>query len=163
MIHSMNDTDTSIVKDNAQIDVSLNKRLSTEQRRFLQMLCSGLEQRLCLENLHIDSATYFHWKQNPIFLAWERDIERDVTLVGPKLAKEIMLTNAANVAEVMTSRALDKNARDSQRAGETILEVAGVISKQANVTIPVTVQNVSLMLAQYQQVNVTPKDDTKST
>ena len=108
------------------------QRLNDMQKQFLEMLSTGLEQRFCLHNLNIDSRTYHSWKQNEVFLSFERDIELNVAIGGPKLVQEIMHSSGPTVARSVVTRALDPKDRQSQRAAETVLEAIGIIGKSSS-------------------------------
>lgn len=172
------DQDTSFIradKDRETRDKSLDATLKTndsltyedlppEAFELLDDVEQGKHERnldWILKERGIDSETLLTWKQcAPYRNALAR--ARTSAIDKPEQSRAYAKGNALRVMRTIVDRARDSKAKDSQRAGETVLEIAGVITKQVNVMIPVQVQNVSLMLAQYQQVEAKPKDTDAS-
>lgn len=161
--------DTSIVKSNIATEnvasqgtlgdnVSLsNKRFDEHQRTYFRARLRGLDEGMALKQTLCSSAELFAWKQQPEFLAFDRLVSKELAIAGPKAARELMLESSYSVVETMVKRATDIDRRDSQRAGETILEVAGVITKTPSVIINNSVQQLSARLMQ-SQAHVTDTD-----
>ena len=81
-----------------------------------------------LKERGIDSETLLAWKQcAPYRNALAR--ARTSAIDKPEQSRAYAKGNALRVMRTIVDRARDSKAKDSQRAGETVLEIAGVITK----------------------------------
>ena len=122
--------------------------LPHEALQYLIALRHHSTERKAMQYEHVGPVIVERWRRAyPAFVSMERDIE--LSHAGVELAKAHIKANALPVAEAMVSRATGTT-NQAQRAGETVLEVAGVIEKQPLITINTQVQALSLELAKAQ-------------
>ena len=104
------------------------------------------------------------WRKNPEFSAFEDMLRsKEATLV---LAKARLRERLPEVAMAIVDRALNPTARDSQRAGETILEANGIGTKhQVSTTSDVMLEFKRKIMTERGELTVTERlsvTDTKS-
>ena len=130
------------------VSPSLDGDMPSDALAYLAQLRRSKSRSGAMSHAHVSEYQINTWrKYYPGFVRLEHDIE--LSSAGVELAKAHIKANALPVAEAMVSRATGTS-NQAQRAGETVLEVAGVIEKQPLITINTQVQALSLELARTQ-------------
>lgn len=117
---------------------------------FLGLMRSGKKQLVAEAEMHVTGEEMLSWKQNDYFRSKCASFNT-ANWGSRELTSAYIKANEFEIARTMVKRATDLDRRDSQRAGETLFEVTGVITKTPSVVINNQVQSLSLELTQYQR------------
>ena len=138
--------DTSITNASLGIDDCPPRALE-----LLGLMRSGKRQIVAEEMLKVSGEEMLSWKTNPYFRA--KCASYNTANWGAReLTQAYIKANEFEIARTQVKRATDIDRRDSQRAGETLFAITGLITKTPSVIINNSVQQLSARLMQSQSL-----------
>lgn len=123
--------------------------LSAEKKKYLRFLARDVDTGRAEVHSGITSAILHSWRQEKAFQRLEAHVLTNAAAIGPELAKDLMSSSSALVAEVMVEDALS-DSRSSQRAREAVLEGAGVLGAKGPAGNQAPMQIFQQMFVAYQ-------------
>ena len=105
---------------------------------LLGLMRSGKRQIVAEKEMNVTGEEMLSWKSNEYFRSKCASLNT-ANWGARELTQAYLKANEFEIARTMVKRATSDNAKDSQRAGETIYTVTGLLSKSAGTSVTVNV------------------------